>query len=182
MIKQINIVLSNINPEDYIRGLSWYTRANYRAYILGLNYGYNIEAIAGVMAMLSPGVKWSNTLLDTVSILEDHDARVHTYKDNKIKAIRILKGESPFDVIKGRKTRSFFHNIAFPETSGEVTIDTHMIRFLTPWKATKNYIKSVFETTRYERLGNHIKIQARRHNLRPCQLQAILWEYQRKGG
>ena len=88
--------------------------------------------MAGVIAALSPNNKWERNVNDADRLcraftLGGHSAtdsvKVSTYGANKVKALRILAGEFPLNVLGGLKVRAFYQCIIGCNDS--VCIDGH---------------------------------------------------------
>lgn len=111
--------------------------ANYNVTLAAIGgvFGVPVTVAAGVFAALSPNNAYETNLRDVARAIHWHewgksveDFRCTTYGDGRRKAWRILDGENPADVLPtGKKTWCFYHNVAFPLVSTEVTIDGHMI-------------------------------------------------------
>jgi hypothetical protein len=96
---------------------------------------------------------------------------------NVEKAIRVLRGDDPDEVIRGPKTRSYYNNVLDPLASAGVAIDTHMVRamlkqFQLSRRATEKYIKT---DSQYKIFSDIIEERARLYKVLPHQLQAIIW-------
>lgn len=103
--------------EELAIGSDWYAAAYKACRGIADSYGLRPQVAVGVVAALSPNNRWQKNLLDaehlcrifTAGTLADCQAlRVSTFGVNKAKAIRILAGEAPLDVLGGLKVRSFY--------------------------------------------------------------------------
>lgn len=107
---------------DRAAGKEWYHSAQLHAHVIG---GGDIERGAGILAALSPQKEWNDNVAGA-----QHVARTGTHWNkattaNNEKAIRILAGEHPLNVLGGHKVVSFYKNIVNPEDPESVTIDKH---------------------------------------------------------
>lgn len=150
-------------------GLQWYSKAN--SLSLSLTNRISIPKRVGVVASLSPNNKWERNLVDADKLIKrpSLNTKVCTFKGNRRKALRILKGndkEIP-DILNGRKIKSFYKNILNPydASCNEVTIDLWMFRLFNLPNTPKNY----------EYLKDLIVFYARGLGYKPSDLQAILW-------
>lgn len=113
------------NDDQMAYGLDWYSAAHTFCVGLAERYGVSVDQAAGIVAALSPRVEWGLNMR-----LADELVRTGACKGlsgNVRKAQRILAGEAPLSVLGGNKVRSFYDNIARPDTSATVTIDRHAI-------------------------------------------------------
>lgn len=111
-------------------GLSWYGRAQQVARrIAEINDDICYRTVAGVIAALSPNNRWERNVADAEALIKvftcggDCDAlKVSTFGKNKAKAIAILKGADPLDVLGGNKVRAFYQCIMQEDA---VCVDGH---------------------------------------------------------
>ena len=116
MCTNITKLYQQVDEDEHMEGFHWYTLAHDFCHDLSKKYGINVDLIAGACAALSPGVAWPVNMRDTESLIKYHlNYQVHkshsTYYPNFIKALRIIQGEKPLDVLGGEKTRNFYLNI-----------------------------------------------------------------------
>jgi hypothetical protein len=112
-------------PEDLARGRDWYATAHHIATRLG---GGDVHKGAGIIAALSPQKDWDINLEGAHHIVRTGTPWRHTTSDNNRKALRILSGEHPNDVLNtpaGHKVYSFYRNIVHLNDPNVVTIDKH---------------------------------------------------------
>ena len=166
---------------EIAQGLDWYQLAHLRALNLARTYGLSLKQVAGVISVLSPGVKWAINLADAEELIKRPDASTicSTYDTNKLKALKIIAGGSPDVLIKSRKTKAFFKNILSPADVEHVTIDRHMINAVVSGALTDNEKSKVFNTKRYDVLADCFRKEAGILGIRPNQLQAIVWTVQK---
>lgn len=101
------------SAEQLADGLAWYPRAGELACELASAYGHTVESTAGVIAALSPSVRWRINARDARELCAAFaDARPYarpaTYTANIVKACRIVSGERAGDVLGGLKVRAFW--------------------------------------------------------------------------
>jgi hypothetical protein len=122
----------NATPAELADGAQWYQRAVDAATLIACRYSLPIDRVAGVIAALSPNNRWERNVSDTDQLcraftLGGYTAadrvKVSTYGANKIKALRILSGESPLSVLGGLKVRAFYSCIM--GQSNSVCVDGH---------------------------------------------------------
>jgi hypothetical protein len=122
----------NATPAELADGATWYRRASDAAAIIASRYDLSADTVAGAIAALSPNNRWERNVSDTDQLcraftLGGYTAadrvKVGTYGANKLKALRILTGESPLDVLGGLKVRAFYGCIIGDDSA--VCIDGH---------------------------------------------------------
>jgi 8-oxo-dGTP pyrophosphatase MutT (NUDIX family) len=110
------------------------------------------------------------------------------------RGIRVLRGETPDDMLNGLKVRSFFNNILGSSSAGgpgNVTVDTHALsaalnRRVVSGKGIGRAFggspssKSLGVTGFYPVFADAYRVIAEKYDLEPRQLQAIVWTWWRK--
>jgi hypothetical protein len=139
----------------------------------------SMSMVAGVFAALSPNnnekQNWDDVYRMIEAFVKGQDLNavtVHTYGANKDKAIRILLGESPEQVLTGIKTRSFYYNIMDP-WSQMVTIDGHMVAAWQGKRLTMDDAKISREE--YSIIQAGVIIAADLVGMLPQQFQSLIW-------
>lgn len=154
-------------------GLSWYPRARRYAEDLGGRYGVPARVVSGVIAALSPMTGWDQNLIDAENLLKRGGrAKVTTYKANRRKAARILRGAEPSKNLGRFKTLSFFECIE--GNPAQVCIDRHASA-IAYGRNLNDAERGALVGVTYERLQNAYRSAARAVNLKPYELQAITW-------
>lgn len=134
-----NIMAFSPNLQDLaLLGQGWYEAANSSvravARAVSPDLGHNlIGAVATVMAILSPQMKWEDTMVDAYALLKEEIQGVpqeHSFMGigrNVQLARNYLHGTyEP----KGPKVKAFALNLTDPWTKGPVTIDGRMARIV----------------------------------------------------
>lgn len=155
-------------PDERQAGTHWYSDARAVIATLADETGINTTAFAGVVAALSPRVRWSTNLdaaarMCRAAVNGQEQPRVAGFGHNRDIAWQIANGGS-FDLITGPKTSAFFQNLI--GNDHEVTVDVWMLRAAGVYEPTKANIDNVTASIR--------KI-ARYRRLTPAQIQAIIW-------
>lgn len=126
-------VLFQASEVEVQEGKAWYSNAFEICKAISLSYNVpgGIDTVAAVIAALSPNNRWERNVRDAESLIRVYtlggelDAiKVSSYSKNKDKAIRILRGELPLDVLGGNKVRAFYQCIA-GKNSEAVCVDGH---------------------------------------------------------
>ena len=95
------------------------------------------------------------------------------------KAYDYLTSWSDFEGSLGKKTqkiRHFYHNILEPENCEYVTIDRHAIAIYMGREVTEQERAKIFNSPKqYRLIADAYKNTAKKLNILPCELQAIVW-------
>jgi len=176
-------LLDKASPETWHTGLAWYQDANATARRIAQAQGLPLHVVAGVVATLSPGCKWSRNLYDAGMVCAKGRAykSATTYGLQLAKAWRILEDLPSRDAMpdyigspRALKTRAFYWNILDPSGTEHVTIDRWVLRAV----GIKGHWVGKRE---YRRLEETIKDIAAAMGLVPCQCQAIIWLEAKRG-
>lgn len=170
---------------------TWYEEANAAAVNISRSTGIAVATIVAVIAALSPRNKWGRNLTDAAAMAAAYvaggtsaasEVKVCTFNANKRKALAILAGASPDDVLsdsKGRvrKTLTFHRNILSPEASGrvEVTIDGHALAIMLGERITLDKVPPIASEKRWQYCQRVYLEAARRLGVRPSALQSVTW-------
>ena len=172
----LNYFYNLATEEDRAKGKAWYYKAHEFAAKKAVEYGYNIETVAAVLSALSPRNKWERNLIDTDTVLHAvrnnipvDQIKVCTFNQNKEKAYRIAQFKEVLNT-KAPKTYAFLQNIAYLNHQF-VTIDIWHQR-----AAFNQMFEINFNKTIYEELQKITIEEAKQHDLKGYQYQAIIWE------
>jgi hypothetical protein len=176
------------SPSQVESGATWYERANDECHRLWQSHNISLRDAAGVIAALSPNNAWDRNVADAHALCAAYfagdgasDARqvkVCTFNGNKEKAIQILDGADPMDVLGGLKVRAFFQCILGDERA--VCVDGHAFSIwsgervatsATPSISAKLYGAIAADYITATDLINSIHGT----NYTPAQVQAITW-------
>jgi len=177
----ITISLMTASPTIIEQGKSWYWKAHDYAASLAATYEMSLHQVAGIIASLSPGCKWSKNQRDAETVCyaayygKDMPTGINTYRPQLRKAWaiahtvanayayeRMLGGDS-----SSPKTRAFYWNIVSPGLSGDVTIDR--------WVCRKIVGKDDVTFKQYGELAQAFRDVAGVFGYRPHEAQAIVW-------
>jgi hypothetical protein len=177
----------NASPAELADGAQWYQRASDAAGIIASRYSITADKVAAVIAALSPNNRWERNVTDAevlcrAYVLGGHTVadkvKVSTYGANKIKALRVLAGELPLNVLGGLKVRAFYQCITGNLNS--VCVDGHAYAIWageriattkTPKISSKLYDVIAADFARAADTINSITGAA----YSPAQVQAITW-------
>lgn len=173
--------LETAPPEAWNQGLDWYEEANRWCRRVGSAHDLPATRVAGILAALSPNQGWDANVRETLRLIEER--RAAQFPANVSRALRILDGEAPLDVLGGKKVRSFYRNIAYLDDY-HVTVDRHAASILTgiPSARFADVHKHALERAgAYERAADKYRQVAESLGLRPYQVQAVAWVARRAG-
>jgi hypothetical protein len=164
--------------DDRIAGEQWYARA--KAFAADLDT--NVERAVGVIAALSPMMPWPrNQSLAREVYMGKRDGCLSA---NMAKAVRILNGEAPLDVLSGEKVRAFYLNIMGIDEDSAVTIDRHAIMVALGKNLASDELK--FTKAQNRAIADEYRAAAKilsrevGYPLTPAQVQATVWVWWRK--
>lgn len=170
---------------EVLEGLHWYTRASNVAQTIANDYldgQYN--AAAGIIAALSPNNRWERNVRDAEALAKVFASggnldkiKVSSYGLNKTKAISILSGNDPLDVLGGRKVRAFYQCIIGEDA---VCVDGHAYSVWLGERVATSSTPRIGDKL-YNQIAEDYRIAAKQiSNIKgefytPAQVQAITW-------
>jgi len=139
------------------------------------------STVAGIYAALSPMNGWEENVANTLDVLRlGAAARVNTPEPNRVKAVRIAKGEDPLVVLGGRKVRAFYRGIVDPADREPIPIDRHLICLAIGDKLTKSKLsRAISDRAFYARVESVYADLGRREGI-GNRLAMIAWFVQRR--
>lgn len=168
---------------DVVDGLDWYKKARVFCYRVAQKNFVPYIKVCGIMAALSPRNKWERNKIDVenlIKYMQDFDSKrplFGTYDKMVEKAELIFRCDGRPETIKrilnGPKIVSFFDNIYDTESS-VVTVDTWML-LAASGKYMSVDTRPALTKKQYTEIESAIKELSLRVQLRPYELQAILW-------
>ena len=164
-------------PAQTIDGMRWYNEAHSLAAELAARHGVSIIQAAQVISVLSPKKKWESNRREAVAIFCEHFTGekpalgYFATKATIAECHSIIAGEFLIP-IKRVKTYSFADNIAYPNTSREITIDRHALRVayddITPAIDKVGINAYKYARQAYQQVADSLGIKG-------YQLQAVCW-------
>jgi hypothetical protein len=176
------------NPARAKQASLWYQEAG--AWTRELDAGHDLPSgtVAAFVAALSPLNGWDDQVRYTPPSLERCLARIRQgltdpaavakgisgpgLGENRLRAARVLLGESPSAVLRGDKVTAFFANLTGDEHT-RVTIDRHALAIAWPEAAA-------ITPKRYREAEIAFQSVAPLFNGTPAGLQALTWVYWRE--
>lgn len=170
------------------RGKCWYSTAFDTAKAIASRYSLpgGVDTVAAVIAALSPNNRWERNVRDAEALIRVYSiggevdaVKVSSYSANKEKAIRILKGEPPLEVLGGYKVRAFYHCIA-QHNSFDICIDGHAFSIWTGQRVSTSKTPKISAKLYSEICEDYRKAtMVINHVTQSCytavQVQAITW-------
>lgn len=173
--KCLNIlrVYLQATPDELDAGLRWYATVFEECRELD---PVNPNVVAGVVAALSPQVRWEANIRAAEDLLAGNVPFGIRYKANIAKAKRIARGESVMDVLGtgGPKTRAFYTCITDRDTR-EVCIDSHTYSIWYGRYHRSEEIPHLSRRGRYAKISSDYQSVADDLCIKPHQLQACVW-------
>ena len=174
MKQKILDIIATLDENNYQASLDWYFILHDYAQGLSDRTGLPLFQVAGIISALSPMVMFTTNLRDAERFCSTRSiANLATYKSQRLKALMILGAKNEKEVsaiLNGNKTKAFYSNILKPSVSMDVCLDTHMIRFFEYKNLTPK---------RYRQGSESIVELSKELNIKPHQLQALIWTAQR---
>lgn len=183
-MEHLEIAFKGVKKSDIKQGKLWYDKANRFASHLSNEYKVDFNKVCAVISALSPACNWKQNKLNSKTLincyaseLDYSDFKFSTYGQNVTKAWNILmaKDKEPIDFFSlktGAKTYNFYLNILNPLDENFVTIDRHAISI---YRGNKIQGAKIISLKEYQIISEAYKTFASKVNLKPCELQAILW-------
>ena len=167
--------------ESKLEGEIWYDEAQIVARQVSKLLGTDDLRIgAGIIAALSPQMDWGENIEEAIKFTSIRYSTRQT-KANNAKALRILEGENPLEVLGGYKVVAFYHSILEPKGDYPVVVDRHVMRVYYGKPVSKRDLNRAFGNIRViQRIQFAIKKEAKLLGIHPIVLQAIIWLHQRK--
>lgn len=167
-------LFTDATDEELQYGLAWYSDAHEWARRVAGEYGLTTDAVAGILAALSPRTDWPQNKAKAEQLIATGETYGLTNGINKAK--RILAGEAPADVLSGPKTRAFYANLADPLGSTAVTVDTHAVNAAAGQVLTDQGLKRILGPAGgYEHVADAYRSAARLLGVAPHVVQATVW-------
>ncbi len=119
------------NSAEIAKGERWYADALTFCSAVAQSTGLSVSTVAGVVAALSPNNRWPRNQADAERLCRAFSAgtisdaaavKVSTFNGNKSKALQILAGAQPLEVLGGLKVRAFYDCIL---GNAAVCVDGH---------------------------------------------------------
>lgn len=178
-VKHILRWLREATSEEWQEGFHWYAKAHERVREFALESNLTLKQAAGVVAALSPAVRWERNIREAQTVLRTGKGS-GAYPRNVEKALDILNGADPEKTLKGAKVRAFYSLLLSGGQTPEVAIDSIAILAATGIDpnplVTNEDAAPVFNRPRQLRaIREAYERAARGVGVSPSQAQAIVW-------
>lgn len=101
------------------------------------------------------------------------ESKVPAYPDAKNKALSLMRGTDPYEVLKGRKTRAFYENTINPRDPSYVTIDGHVY---SAWVGERLTMKQPYISPKlYDLASQDVRTLAEKQYELTTTVQAAIW-------
>jgi hypothetical protein len=158
------------NPNLIEKGKNWYPNEKEYSFKLSKEYSLELQQITGLFASFSPLKSVSENKKILVNFLNGSRYGHTSLQMNKAELILQTNKIEEIDVIlSGRKTTAFHRHLYNPFCKEKVCIDTHLIKYFN--------VGNIIHITpnRYLMYENSVKKWAKKVNMYPSEIQAILW-------
>ena len=171
-------------------GCDWYPSALSIAARIGEKYGLSAQTAAGVIAALSPNIRWERNIIDAENIIKCWAAggtrtdmlnvKVCTYGKMKAKAVDILTRDIPIvEILNGKKIIEFFNCITNPALN-DVCIDGHAYSVWFGQRLTMKEVPAIGKKLRHQIKTDYCDATAFINEeldtaYTPADIQAITW-------
>jgi len=171
---------------ETINGGRWYETAQVAAATIAARYSVKADTVAGVIAALSPNNRWERNLRDADALISAYtlgglsdalEVKTSTYGINKKKALAILEGAAPLEVLGGLKVRAFYSCII---GGNDVCVDGHAYAIWRGERISTSSTPKISPSLYSSIAADYVKATATINsvmgtNYHPYQIQAITW-------
>lgn len=173
--------------DEYHQGMLWYHQAEREAAKIADQHRLPMHVVAGVIAALSPNLKWSRNVSDAETVVSafmsglvypvsPEDVVVCAYPQNVRKAWAILEQMPDIAGVKrilnGPKITAFFSNIIGEDAC---TVDGHARNIYYGKRIALKDKRLSIGKKEYQKIERAYRKAARKIGIRASELQAITW-------
>lgn len=146
-VKNIIKVYNQATPEEKDYWGRWYHNAKTDVQELAVQFNLPFPVVAGIVAVLSPGNKWSMNLLAAERLLQGQ-SKINAYPRQVQRAQRILE-TGDIGLVSGPKVTVFFNSLVDPKmVEKDMVLDGHAINI---WRGEKVSLKNLTNPNSKER-------------------------------
>lgn len=177
MVRRIKRAWRFACPDQERRGREWYSEARSLADEIAGSAKITPAAAAAIIAALSPMVSWEENARNARDLAEDPEgATVSSFRRNREKAVAILGGEDPDEILGGKKVRAFWKCIHDPSDPEAVCVDRHAGRVALGWKMKHEEIMKWLDRAGVnEKIQEAYRLAADHLGELPQTVQAVTW-------
>ena len=174
-----NILNLKLSSEAESVGARWYPEAHEIAISLGKLAGYKgdmgqVTVGAGILAALSPQTDWGDNIHMAHMLIGTGHATGQTTVNNN-KALRILEGNDPMTVLKGRKVVPIYQAIVNPTGNNPTVVDRHASAVYMGRSLEERELNQLQSPVIYKRISGAYARAAKMKGVHPNVLQAQTW-------
>lgn len=162
-VKRLLAHFANATPATMSAGLAWYREAAHRVMVMATRYRVSKECAAGVIAALSPRVRWAQNL-KLAELVLGGQYKKGAFKVNLLKAQAIARGAEPSTILRGDKVRAFYAALLGDRTA--VVVDVWMLRAVRVASISKKL---------YAKISAAVVEAAALVGQAPALFQAVVW-------
>lgn len=181
-VSNVLAVYNGASAHNMREGLSWYLDAHNYANLLSMTYDITPTAAAGIIAALSPMNGWENNKNKAAQLIRQDNGEGCGLYRNVAKALRILRGENPLDVLGGDKVRAFFQTILDPTGDIDPVIDRHAFDIAVGERTCEKRRSILSRKGVYAAFADVYREAAIIAGIGSAQMQAVTWVEWRSGG
>jgi hypothetical protein len=167
---------SQATAADIERGARWYGSGEALVDELGALHGLSREAVAAVIAHLSPRTTWLRNTTGARSLLATGEAP-GCLSANVSRALTALESDTPLATLNGPKTARFALNLLGDRTA--VTVDVWAVRVALGGREDAE--QALSRVGVYGAIEYAYQLAARRAGVDPTTMQATTWIVARNG-
>lgn len=175
MTNRILRVYRAATVEQMAEGVEWYSDARRFCADASDASGLSVQAVAGIVAALSPMTAWDVNKARALAIV----AGANNVGLNTTKAVRIRDGEHPLSVLGGNKVRNFYRAIEDPGGDA-VVIDRHAFDIAVGKVNGDDDRKTLERVGQYELFADAYRAAAYKVGVSPMVMQAVVWVVHRE--
>lgn len=185
--RRFRSALRSATPEQWLAGSTWYADAHKQVAELAARQGVSVSTAAGVVAAISPGLRWERNVYHAERIIDAAlsgeskvEPGVPTYsRANVNKAFAIARGSDPREVLSGPKVTAFYVLLRDGGSDDVVCVDGHMGMMARGIREQVRSDSGNVSPAQYREIVAALRAEGERAGLQPCQAQAIAWLVQK---
>jgi hypothetical protein len=121
MVTKLVTAYAQATSSEREAGVKWYQEQRVKVSSMAKAYGVSKATAAGVVAALSPRLRWSVNVRAAETLLSG-ESPSGVFKASRTKAQRIKAGEKPLRVLSGPKVRAFYRALMGDDSAAVVDV------------------------------------------------------------
>ena len=151
-------------------GARWYEEAHAEMRRIAERTDYTVAVATGITAVISPFLSWDLNLQAAEGVLLGRPNA--GFGQNRKKALAIMAGADPLQILSGPKVIAFYKNILWPGEVEDVVVDRHIARL---WYGGTERGQYGCSLPTYLRICADVRLAAQTVGERTYQFQAAVW-------